>query len=141
VKRAPVKSVLFKVLEAIQPGLAKGAHACYVAERDTIYIDKGLPRLAVPGKGMVLAHERGHELAWKHGIEPLFTGANLEAFCDFYALAFAPKNSLTGLELLCREFVFPGHARATRIKLIATCLDLAGVKDKATALKRIKGEA
>lgn len=134
-QRARVKKILFSTLAAIRPELAAGAWGSFDSAKDTIYLDAKLPASAIPGRGAVLSHERGHELAYKSGIEPLMSPEQLEAFCDFHALAFAPKRSLTGVEILARQVLFSG-AKDRRGKLKKIIL-LCRIKQKRLALKRL----
>ena len=100
-----VKRVKLDALSKIQPDYA-GADGVYNPNTDTIYIDATLPRTARPTYGTALAHEQAHALISKLGIGSSFRYGYEERFCWLYALAIAPRNSLTHIEEVCKRLIF-----------------------------------
>lgn len=133
-KKAKVKVVMFANLAAIQPGLAKNAHGSFDCVRDVIYVDRALPAKPTPSRGLVLAHERAHELVYKAGVQPLMDAAQEEEFCDLYALAVAPMRAVSSVELIAWQHLF--HGVAGQRAIFKRCLELVKAKDIDTALKR-----
>lgn len=136
-----VKRVNLETLAKIQPSY-RNADGVYNADTDTIYIHAGLPKQGVHSHGAVLAHERGHALIEKTGLKTCFPNGYEEQFCWLYALATAPKDSLTGCELVCRKIMFRNRTwsrKADRHAIMEAILILCQVQPNRGLIVQLSG--
>lgn len=97
-----------------------------------IYVDGRLPVVSVAGtRGVIVGHERGHELLWRAGAEAALTPQQRELFCDLFALATAKRAELTDLEMTLRGVLLCGRRwakKADRAAILASIADVLGAQ-------------